>query len=320
MAESRLGDFKRLFREVSPCLHVKEIAQRLGIPRQSVYRLRDRLRDNEGIWLEEHTYHPDVPSGHFRWPRDQPFNEDVLVSLNAAEVEALKTAAERMEHVTPLVTQALQKLAEGKPLERALNTESVLYTPLSDSYLAGLFERVSSAIHGRRVVEVTYRNSKGEENTYNFNPYLIVTSNQHLHLIGVTHLGLEAGSAEPIRLRLDQIRAFKQTRERFPKPALDVRAWADRAFSPFAGEGEPVPVKVRFSTEKAQFIRRTPRHITQQVEEQEDGSVVWSIVAPLSEGLVHWVSSYGPHAEVLEPRELREQVRAWAQGSVAANR
>ena len=71
MAESRLSDFKRLFREVSPCLHVRDIERRLGIARQSVYRLRDRLRDDEGVWLEEHIFNPEVPKGCLRWPHNR---------------------------------------------------------------------------------------------------------------------------------------------------------------------------------------------------------------------------------------------------------
>lgn len=73
-------------------------------------------------------------------------------------------------------------------------------------------------------------------------------------------------------------------------------------------------VRVRFSPEKAGFIRRTRRHPTQQVEDLPDGSVIWQVRVPLSEDLVHFVIGYGPHALVLEPPELRERVVAWARG------
>lgn len=297
---------------------VADLCERYGVGREQIRRWCKYAEERFGIPIQTAQTDASLPRGYIKLPEHSP--EPLTITLDRAEVEALMTAAVRIKPLTPLAEQALTKLREVQRLPASAGDAPVLYTPLSDDYIEGLFERVAGAIRNRRVAKVTYRNSRGEENTYNFNSYLIVPSNQHLHLIGVSHPGLEAGSAEPIRLRLDQIRAFKQTRERFPKPALDVRAWADRAFSPFAGEGEPVPVKVRFSPEKAQFIRRTRRHMTQHVEENEDGSVVWSIVAPLSKGLVHWVSSYGPHAEVLEPLALREWVRVRAQGSVAANR
>ncbi len=79
-------------------------------------------------------------------------------------------------------------------------------------------------------------------------------------------------------------------------------------------------VRVRFSPEKAGFIRRTRRHPTQVVEDLPDGSVVWQVEVPLSEDLVHLIAGYGPHAAVLEPEELRRRVVAWAKGAVAANK
>lgn len=319
MAESRLPDFKRLFREVSPLLHWRTISEHLGVTRQHVYRLRNQLHAYEGIWLDEHKFDSEVPRGYFRWPQNAPFDEDVLVSLTTAEIEALKTAAERVDSLTPLVKQTLKKLSQGKPLERALETDPVLYTPLVDIYPPNLFTRVAKAIRERRVAEVIYQNARGETKRYKFNAFVLIPNDPHLHLVGVSHSSLEAGHSTVIRLRLDQVLEFKLCPEHFPKPDFDVRAYAAREFGPFQGEGEPVTVRVCFSSEKAQFIRRTLRHVSQQTEDAEDGGVIWSISAPLTEHLVHWVSSYGPHARVLEPLELKERVRAWAQGSADVN-
>jgi predicted DNA-binding transcriptional regulator YafY len=47
--------------------------------------------------------------------------------------------------------------------------------------------------------------------------------------------------------------------------------------------------------------------------------VVWAIQAPLSDDLVYWIVSYGPHAKVLQPKELRVRVLEWAKGAVDAN-
>ena len=311
-----LIEFITYLREHPGAHRTADLAERFRAHRYQISRWREQAEARYGVPIETSQTDASLPRGYIRLAERAP--EPLTVLLDRAEAEALVLAAARVKSLTPLAEEALAKLRAVQRLPAAA-TEPVLYTPLTDRYLEGLFEGVASAIRERRVVEVTYRNSRGETNTYPFNPYLIVTSNQHLHLVGVTHTEPETGDAEPIRLRLDQIEAFKQTRERFPKPDLDVRAWADRAFSPFAAEGAPVTVRVRFSLEKAGFIRRTRRHVTQQVEDLADGGVVWSVVAPLSEGLVHWVSSYGPHAAVLEPPDLRERVRAWAQGAVNAN-
>lgn len=307
--ESRLSDFIRLLMEHPRGLSVREIAQRLGITRQSVYRLRDKVQAL-GLWAVTHSEDPQVPRG---WMRLEAMEGvDLVVRLTRAEVEALRIALERVEPLTPLARKALARLApEALEMPKA---EPVLYSPTVDLYPEGLFQKVVQAIRDRRVCEVTYRNAKGEVKTYRFDPYVVVVRDRHLYLVGANH-NSRAHGYDPVKeLRLDQILGFKLTRHRFPRPDFDVEAYAQGRFRAFAGNGPPVRVRVRFSPEKAGFIRRTRRHPTQQVEDLPDGSVIWQVVVPLSEDLLHFVIGYGPHAVVLEPAELREQVVAWAQG------
>lgn len=63
--ESRLPDFLRLLRESPKGLPVREIAARLGVRRQSVYRLRDKAQ-SLGVWVETHGENPEVPPGWMR--------------------------------------------------------------------------------------------------------------------------------------------------------------------------------------------------------------------------------------------------------------
>jgi predicted DNA-binding transcriptional regulator YafY len=34
---------------------------------------------------------------------------------------------------------------------------------------------------------------------------------------------------------------------------------------------------------------------------------------------VYWIVSYGPHAKVLQPKELKKRVLEWARGVIHAN-
>ncbi len=326
MAESRLSDFKNLFRE-RPAWHWKEVSDRLGVSRQSVYRLRDELYSKENIALEATIRDDDgklltsdkVGVGYLKWPEATPIEDDVSLTLSKLELEALKTAVAQMAHLTPLLESALGKLTENNVVQKLLQADPIIFNPQVDDYAPGLFGRVSKAIRDRRVAEIRYQNAKKETKTYKFNSYVLVSSDQHLHLIGVSHNSLEAGFDTVIRLRLDQVLDFKLLREYFKRPDFNVSEYARRHFGPFHGEGEPVTIRVRFAPEKAQYVRRTRRHPTQKIEDQEDGGVIWRIEAPLTDGLVHWLASYGPHARVLGPLELKDRVLKWALGAVDAN-
>ncbi len=331
MAESRLGDFKNLFRE-KRTWRVTDIENRLGISHTSVYRLRDQLYSREQISLEANIRDDDgrlmrsehVQLGCLSWPEATPIEEDVGVQMPKSELEALKAAVAQTEHLTPLLKSALKTLGQSSAAKKQLKSEPVIYNPQVDRYDAALFEKVSKAILDRRIALVTYENAQGQQKTYKFNAYKLVSSNHHLHLVGVSHNSLEAGFDTVIRLRLDKITDFRFFYEKnkamyFKKPNFNVQDYAHREFGPFSAEGEPVNVRVKFSPEKAHYIERTKRHKSQKVIWLEDGSVLWEIGAPLTDDLVYWVVGYGPHARVLEPRELREKVVAWAQGSVDAN-
>lgn len=313
---SHLSEMARHLHEHPAGLHYKEIAHRIGRTPRHVLRLRDQFPEVFGIHLEEHRFNPEVPRGYLRLPRG---GLGVQVTLSAAEVEALLTAAKRLRSLTPLAEEALGKLARGTPLAPKLEQEPVLYSPLTDQYAPEIYEKVCKAIRDRRVVRLTYRNAKGEAKTYRFDPYALIARDPHLYLVGANHNSRAAGF-DPIKeLRLDQVQSLTLERERFNKPQFDVREYCKRHFRAFGGEGEAVRVRVRFSPEKAGFIRRTRRHPTQVVEDLEDGSAIWQVVVPLSEDLVHFIVGYGPHARVLEPEGLRERVLDWARGVLASH-
>jgi predicted DNA-binding transcriptional regulator YafY len=69
-------------------------------------------------------------------------------------------------------------------------------------------------------------------------------------------------------------------------------------------KGEPTRVVVEFSKERAAYARGRTWHRTQEIEEQRDGSVRIAFACRNIAPLVSWILEWGPHAKVIEPREL----------------
>lgn len=302
----------------SPGLHnVNDLATYFGIRSNEIYRWCKYLQERYGVVIEKSNTNYYVPKRHIKLADS---SRDALnITLTGVELDALITAAQRIEPLTPIARQALIKLTREKQIENYRKKRPIIYNPLVDDYQPELFERVVKAISERYVAEITYVNAKSITTTYKFNSYVLIPSNQHLHLIGVSHTALEAGFKEPVRLRLDQITSFKLLRDNFSEPEFDAAIYAAKSFSVFGTDGKVQSIKVRFSADKAQFIRRTKRHSTQTITEAKDRSVLWKIHAPISEDLVHWIVSYGPHAKVIAPKELKTRVLKWAKGSIDAN-
>jgi predicted DNA-binding transcriptional regulator YafY len=67
-------------------------------------------------------------------------------------------------------------------------------------------------------------------------------------------------------------------------------------------------VKVRFSPRMAHAIKDRIWHASQQVTEEPDGSLLLSFRAGGRMEILSWLLSYGPHAELLSPLDLREEL------------
>ena len=73
--------------------------------------------------------------------------------------------------------------------------------------------------------------------------------------------------------------------------------------------GEPYQVAIKLDPFQARWIRERPLRDGESLEELTDGGVVFKAeVSGLTE-IKQWVLSFGGHAEVLEPEELRREIR-----------
>lgn len=67
-------------------------------------------------------------------------------------------------------------------------------------------------------------------------------------------------------------------------------------------------VKIWFSAEQAKYIKDRQWSKTQTIEERGDGSIILSMTTSGWWDVKSWVLSYGAHARVLEPGDLRSEI------------
>jgi predicted DNA-binding transcriptional regulator YafY len=71
---------------------------------------------------------------------------------------------------------------------------------------------------------------------------------------------------------------------------------------------EQIQVRIRFDREVARYVQETTWHPSQQLKAQKDGSILASFVLNSTTEIKSWVLSFGSHAVVLEPAELRAEI------------
>ena len=93
-----------------------------------------------------------------------------------------------------------------------------------------------------------------------------------------------------------------------PVQGFSIDNYFGNSFGVFTGDGV-IPVKIRFDEFAARYIRERIWHHSQSLRELARGQVELRLqVADLHE-VGHWALSWGEHAEVVAPAELRRSLR-----------
>jgi predicted DNA-binding transcriptional regulator YafY len=155
----------------------------------------------------------------------------------------------------------------------------------------------------RQVWMVYYTASRGERDERVVNPYHLYNVRGDWYLFGYDHL------RQTIRnFHLGRIEEWRVLNEHFePDDDFSVEEYLSRGF--LAEWGEVANVVIRFDEYQARWVRERPWHITQEpLEELPGGGVILRFRAGGLDEIKRRVLSYGAHAEVLEPPELRAAV------------
>lgn len=147
------------------------------------------------------------------------------------------------------------------------------------------------------------KKGKGAVDTYEVDPYTLIFHKGGIYLLGNTH------NRSGMRLfALERIRGVEVTRQRFEIPdSYQPEAHFSSAFG--LVNDTPMRVRVRFSAEIAHAVKDRIWMPGQKVVFDSEGRVIVEFEAAGQMELVSWILSYGIHSEVLDPPELRKEVK-----------
>ncbi len=172
------------------------------------------------------------------------------------------------------------------------------------SSASAFIEELQRALLYQFRVELLYLKLGGRSSeSYQVDPYTLIFHKGGIYLLGYAH------NRNDIRLfALERICGLTVTRTRFSIPD-DYQP--EEHFSSAFGlvRDTPLEVKVRFSPEVAPSISGRIWKSGQQITSDAQGYLTVQFTATGKKELLAWILSYGRHAEVLAPPELRLEIK-----------
>ncbi len=240
---------------------------------------------------------------------DVPFTPDEILALAFGE-DLLRQLEGTVFHDS--IRSALHKIRSGlspelaEYLARLGETFRVLPGPHKNyAHLRETIQALHDAVLRGRTVRMRYRTGRtGKEATRELDPYRVWFRSGGLYVVGHDH------KSDEIRtFAVERIRALELTEATFAIPeSFDFDAWSASSFGVIA---EPATqVRLRFDRRWVTYVEEHTWHPSQQLAPLARGRVEMTLEVGDTADLRAWILSFGAGAEVVEPAELRDAIRA----------
>jgi predicted DNA-binding transcriptional regulator YafY len=284
------------------------LSEYFEVHRRTVERDIERLRDRFGAPIE----YDRIRKGYCY---SEPF-VFTAVKLREGEAIALFLGQKLLMQCkgTPLeefVKKAMFKIRVLMPqeievnLERALEAVSFHVDPLrgEEVEVAQRYQALVKALEQRRAVNMEYfsagRNAVSQRR---IEPY-------HLRLVdGTWYCIAFCHERQDVRtFALDRILSLSITGQKFRIPAgFSIEEYLGDSWT--IERGTPRQVVIEFDPGQVPYIREKQWHHSQKIEDLPCGGLKMTLTTGSFGEITRWVMSFGSHARVLEPEDLRQQI------------
>ena len=184
--------------------------------------------------------------------------------------------------------------------------QSIEWPPASQAERTAAFYPIfAAALQRRREVEVTYDSVyDGGQLATVLRPYHLLFQTRAWYVIAHSRLHGEVRT-----FHLGRVTTALATGRPYTIPTdFSVQSYFGNAWRMIRGERD-YRVCVRFSPSVARSVADVQWHTTQRVTWSTDGSLLFEVTVSGLHEIAGWLLGYGAHAEVLQPPELRKEMR-----------
>ncbi len=283
-----------------------EIARRLGVHRTTVSRYVPNL-EQIGVPVWEDGQRIGINRDQYQIKIGMTIHEATAVHLaarllttrmdehNPHAASALRKLGKALRHIAPFISRHM--LLSAEVMEDQARRQAPQFIEVLETLTRAWSE-------GRKVRVWHWHDKTNRVYEYLLSPYFLepYAVGRTVHVVGYRE---PPGALRT--LKVERIRRAEITAKPYTIPQdFDPRALLQDAWGIWYTEGEPVEVVLRFHPRVAHRVRESQWHASEQLTEQEDGSLLWRAWVAEPQEMLPWIRGWGADVEVLEPIELRE--------------
>ena len=293
----------------------RKLAEFLEVSSKTIQRDIDFMRDRLNLPIE-------YDQLQFGFYYSEPVANFPSIEVTEGEIVALFVAQKALEQYRGTSFEkslhaAFRKISEGLrecitfswgDLDASISFRNI---GTSEADIA-VFEALSNAVMRSREVVFEYKklgNARFEERRVQ--PYHLACFENQWYLFGFDLI------REQIRtFVISRMRKARVTGHGFKRPAnFDISRHLGDSFGVFCGSGD-YRIRLRFDEFAARLVAERQWHASQKIKplKPADGvGIEMTLKLGSLEEITRWILSWGGHARVLEPKELRDRVKAAAE-------
>jgi len=295
----------------------RKVADELEVSSKTIQRDIEFMRYQLGLPIE-------YDQLHLGFIYTEPVTHFPNIEVSEGEVVALFVAQKALEQYRgtsfekPLRT-AFEKITEGLKdrigfqwgdVDSAISFRGI-GTSIAD---LELFETVSRAVLDFHELEFEYKKlGSTRHELRRVQPYHLGCVENQWYLFGFDLVRQQLRT-----FALPRMRKVRDTRTGFHRPAdFSISKHLSDSFGVFKGKAHH-RVRLRFDSFAARLVGERQWHPSQKIKRLADGEIELSMTLGGLEEVERWILSWGAHARVIEPAELKKLIQSAARGILAS--
>lgn len=237
------------------------------------------------------------------------------INISASDLFAIAIAQKALEHYedTPIYSKLVnvfKRIEESLPGQVSVHPEWIdnrisIIQHQRTAIHTQIWSTIAGAMQQNRTISMVYHKPLGKTGKRRqVDPYHLVSYQGEWYLIGHCHL-----RERILTFAVSRIESASTTNTTFRiPPNFDYQQHSASGFGIFSGSTRH-QIVISFDAAHAPYIQERQWHPSQEIVIHKDGSLTLTMTTSHLFDVKQWILSWGAGAEVIQPKELRDEIR-----------